>query len=408
MKAAVLEDVERIVVRSVPDPELAPHEVMLRVLAVGICGTDLHLFRGHGNYNLDSRGRIIPLTEQPQILGHEFAGEIVEVGREVKDLRPGDRVLCDQGRNCLSQRRTPLCSYCSTGDSHQCEYYGEHGITGLPGAMAEYIAMPAVNCLKFEMPAEQGALVEPLGCILHACARVDRANTRYTFDGPERVKNVLICGAGPAGLLFLQYLRNVVGFDGLILVSDVREGNLGLARALGGFPVNVASDELVQVVEEKTKGERIHYLIEASGNSIIFEQMPALLRKQATVLLYGHGHKGRDIGLWGNVLFLEPTLVGTVGASGGFDKDQRPSTYRRALQLVSSRKIKVADFVTHRYHRLEEIHLAFEQDFDRPEYIKGLLDLEPKVQSVEARVKTRSQRPRGHRHGDVSRERPAA
>lgn len=408
VKAAVLEDVAKMVVRAVPDPGLSPREVMIRVLAVGVCGTDLHIFRGHGNYNLDARGRVVPLTEHPQILGHEFAGEVVEVGREVKDLRRGDRVLCDQGRNCFSQGRTPPCAYCSTGDSHQCEYYREHGITGLPGAMAEYIAMPAVNCLKFEVATELAALVEPLGCVLHSCHRVDRANKRYTFGGAQRIKNVLICGAGPAGLLFLQYLRKVVRFDGLILISDVRERNLGLARAFGGLPVNVAAEDLTQVVEERTKGERVHYLIEACGNSDIFEQMPVLLRKQATVLLYGHGHKGRDIGLWNNVLYVEPTLVGAVGASGGFDKDKRPTTYRRALELVSSGKIKVGDFVTHRYYALEEIHQAFEQDFDRPEYIKGLLDLEPKVNRGVLKVKTRSEKPRGRHSEPASRQRPAA
>src|SRR5579864_8634130 len=122
MKAAVLEDVGKMVVGKVPDPDLSPSEVLIKVRAVGVCGTDLHLFRGQGNYNLDARGRVIPLTEQPQILGHEFSGEVIETGREVKDLKVGDRVLCDQGRNCFSQGRWPLCSYCATGDSHQCEF----------------------------------------------------------------------------------------------------------------------------------------------------------------------------------------------------------------------------------------------------------------------------------------------
>ncbi len=377
MKAAILEDVEKMVVGRVPDPELSPSEVLIQVRAVGVCGTDLHLFRGHGNYNLDARGRIIPLTEQPQILGHEFSGEVIETGRDVKDLKVGDRVLCDQGRNCFSQGRWPLCSYCATGDSHQCEYYREHGITGLPGALAEYIAIPAVNCLKLpdEVSTEIGALVEPLGCIVHSSERVDRAGARYTFGGTSQIKNVLISGAGPAGLLFLQYLRNVKGFQGLVLISDLRQKNLELAREFGGTPINVAKENLAEAVHGKTRGERIHYLIESCGNSIIFEQMPGLIRKQATVLLYGHGHKGRDIGLWGNVLFLEPTLVASVGASGGFDPDRRPATYRRALEMVSSGKIKVRQFVTHRYNALEEIHQAFEQDFERPEYIKGVLNL---------------------------------
>jgi L-iditol 2-dehydrogenase len=117
-------------------------------------------------------------------------------------------------------------------------------------------------------------------------------------------------------------------------------------------------------------------LIEACGNSVIFEQIPSLLRKQGTILLYGHGHKGRDIGLMANVLFLEPTLVGAVGASGGFDRDGRPATYQRALELISSGKIRVEPFVTHRYHALEEVHQAFQHDFEQPDYIKGVLKLQ--------------------------------
>ena len=378
MKAVVLQDVEKLVVQEIPNPALAPHEVMIRVKAVGVCGTDLHIYRGHGNYNLDAQGRHIPLTEQPQILGHEFSGEIVEVGREVTDLQPGDRVLCDQGVNCVSRRRQPLCPYCATGDSHQCESYGEHGITGLQGALAEYIAMPAANCLVLpsDMPMNVAALVEPVGCVLHASECTRRATTRYTLDGSERIRNILICGAGPAGIYFLQYLRNVLHFQGLILVSDVREINLDLARKFGGTAINVAQQDLREAVQELTHGEKSHYLIEACGNSIILEQMPSLIRKQATVLLYGHGHHGRDISLLGNILFLEPFLVAAVGASGGFDPDGRPTTYRRARELVNSGAIQVAPLVTHHYHAFEEVPRAFEQDFKREDYIKGILTLE--------------------------------
>jgi threonine dehydrogenase-like Zn-dependent dehydrogenase len=384
MKAAVLEDIAKLAVRSIPDPAVPRAEVGVRVQSVGVCGTDLHLFSGHANYNLDARGRPIPLKEQPQILGHEFAGEVIEVGRDVKDLRPGDRVLCDQGRNCHSQGRRPLCSYCASGDSHQCEFYAEHGITGLQGALAEYIAMPAVNCVRVppSLSSELAALVEPLGCVLHSSDRAERAHARYTFGGEERIRNVLVCGAGPAGLLFLQYLRNVKQFDGLILVSDVRERNLELVRELGGTPVNVARQNLTEAVREHTSGERIHYLIEACGNSIIFEQIPSLLRKQGTLLLYGHGHKGRDIGLWANILYLEPVLVAAVGASGGFDADGRPTTYRTALELIVSGKVRVQPFVTHRYHALEDIGKAFEHDFKLPDYIKGVLNLQSPVEGA--------------------------
>jgi L-iditol 2-dehydrogenase len=91
--------------------------------------------------------------------------------------------------------------------------------------------------------------------------------------------------------------------------------------------------------------------------------------------MYGHGHKGRDIGLVCNLLFLEPALVVSVGASGGFDPDGRSTTYRRAKELVSEGTIQVLPYVTHHYGALEEIHRAFEQDFQKPEYIKGVLTM---------------------------------
>jgi L-iditol 2-dehydrogenase len=377
MKAVLLEDVEKLVVENIPDPEVPPHEVLIGVRAVGVCGTDLHIYQGHGNWAFDAQGRAIPLTEKPQILGHEFSGEVLEVGREVKDLRPGDRVLCDQGRSCVSQGRWPRCEYCQSSDSHQCRYYAEHGITGLQGAMAEYISMPAVNCLRLPegMPLELGALVEPLGCIIHSSDWVERARARYTFAGPQRIQNILICGAGPAGLLFLQYLRNVKLFEGQVLVADLRERNLRLVEVFGGTPVNVAGENLVEAVTERTQGERVHYLIDACGSAAIFRQIPGVLRKQGTILIYGGGHKGHDFSILDPVLFLEPTLVASVGASGGFDPDGRPTTYRRALELVSSGKVEVLPFVTHRYEALEKIHHAFKGDFQREDYIKGVLNV---------------------------------
>src|SRR5205809_4727089 len=271
MKAAVLEGVEKMVVRKVVDPAPLPNEVLLRVKAVGVCGTDLHLFRGHGNYHLDSRGRPIPLEEQPQILGHEFSGEVVEAGREVKDLRPGDRVLCDQGRNCHSQGKSPLCVYCCTGDSHQCELYAEHGITGLPGGLAEFIAVPAVNAvhIRSELDMAEAALTEPLGCIIHSADAAARAQTRYHLNGAAtgpRVRSVLICGAGPAGLMFVQYLRRVLGYDGLLLVSEPNEQKRKLAaRLCADQAIDPGDRDAVEAVQDYTSGKGVDCLIEALG-----------------------------------------------------------------------------------------------------------------------------------------------
>ena len=110
MRAAVLADVGRIEIRDdVPVAAPLADEVLLRVAAVGLCGTDFHIFNGHGNYHTDDCGRPIPLARQPQILGHEFVGIVQETGRNVSDLVPGDRVVVDQGRNCVSAARLPLC-----------------------------------------------------------------------------------------------------------------------------------------------------------------------------------------------------------------------------------------------------------------------------------------------------------
>src|SRR5918996_1846788 len=97
MKASVLCDVQRLEVRDVPRPAVSPYEVLVRVSAVGLCGTDSHIFAGHANYNVNEYGQPIPLALQPQILGHEIAGVVEEAGGAVHDLRPGDRVVVDQG-----------------------------------------------------------------------------------------------------------------------------------------------------------------------------------------------------------------------------------------------------------------------------------------------------------------------
>jgi L-iditol 2-dehydrogenase len=375
MRAALLEGPRQLAVRDIPDPDVPPREVLIRVRAVGLCGTDFHIYRGDGNYNFDAQGRQVPLGVKPQVLGHEFSGEILEVGREVTDLKAGDRVFCDQGRNCLSQGRTPICRYCASGDSHQCVYYGEHGITGLQGALADFIVMPAVNSLRLpdDMATDQAALVEPLACILHSSAWAERARARFTLDGEERIESILICGAGPAGLLFLQYLRNVINFDGLILITDLRDKNLELAERFGGTTINVSRQDLRQAVQQMAPGGRVQYVIDACGNAQLFADIPGVLAKQGTVMFYGSGHNGRDTGLLDPIFFLEPTIVAGVGASGGFDPDGRPRTYRRALELVHSGKVQVLPFLTHRYHALDEIQSAFEHDFHREDYIKGQL-----------------------------------
>jgi L-iditol 2-dehydrogenase len=381
MKASVLCDIGRLEVRDVPRPVISAHEVLVRVAAVGICGTDLHIFAGHANYNTNEHGLPIPVALQPQILGHEISGTIEEVGSAVNDLKVGDRVVLDQGLNCISRRREALCDYCRTGDSHQCEFYREHGITGLPGGLAEFIAVPAVNAITISSPIDSSAaaLVEPLGCIIHSSDTVAKARARYSFYGDkpgERVRSVLICGAGPAGLLFTQYLRNVIGYRASLFVSDPNERKRRLAEKFGADQtIDPANCDLVEVVREHSNGKGVEYLIEASGAGEVFASIPGLIRKQATVLLYGHGHAGIDLSVLNNVLFKEPFIVTSVGASGSFEPDGRPSVYRRALSLIENKQVDVRSLITHEYRSFEQVETALSGGMQAQDYVKGVVVL---------------------------------
>jgi L-iditol 2-dehydrogenase len=366
-------------VREIAAPTPGPRDVLVRVASVGLCGTDIHIFAGHANYNTDAHGQPIPFTQEPQILGHEISGEVVEVGAEVSDLRAGDRVVIDQGLNCVSAARAAPCEYCRTGDSHQCEFYREHGITGLPGGLAEFIAVPAINCVRIQAPlGAEAAMTEPLGCIIHSSDFVARARSRYAInaaDQARRVRTVLICGAGPAGLLFTQYLRNALGYEGRLLVSEPNARKRELAAGFGAETIDPTARDVVAAVRELSGGRGVEYLIEATGSGRVMAVMPGLIRKQATVLLYGHGHAGTDMSLLNNVMFREPTLITTVGASGGFQADGRPSVYARALGLIESDCIDVASIITHRYTSLQQVPQALGADWRAADYVKGIVTL---------------------------------
>src|SRR4030095_7462199 len=242
--------------------------------------------------------------------------------------------------------------------------YREHGITGLPGGLAEYLSIAAVNVVKVttSIDSSEAALVEPLGCILHSSNVVAKTPSRHTINGApkdQRVRTILICGAGPAGLLFVQYLRGVARYDGSLIVADPNVIKRQLAKQFGASEtIDPATSEVPEIVREYTGGKGVEYLIEASGAGEVVALIPQLIRKQATVLFYGHGHAGTDMSVLNNLLFKEPKLVATVGASGCFDEDGRPSVYRRSLKLLEEKKIKVGSMITHRYSSLRDVETA--------------------------------------------------
>ena len=181
MQAVVFPAPATIVVEQVPDPPCGPDEVVVQVAACGICGTDLHIYRNEY------------MSHFPLIAGHEFAGVIVEVGKEVADFQRGDRVTVDPNLYCGH------CYFCRNEQANHCLNWQGVGVTR-SGGFAEYVAAPARACYRLPegLTDTQGALVEPLSCVIHALNRL------RVWPGDE----VLIFGAGPMGLLLVQALRH--------------------------------------------------------------------------------------------------------------------------------------------------------------------------------------------------------
>ncbi len=382
LRAACLVAPGRIELQQITAAEPGPRDVLVRPSAVGLCGTDFHIHSGAANYHRDALGAEVSLESQPQVLGHEIAGVVEAVGPGAPGVKVGDRVVVDQGLNCRSAARAKLCEYCGTGDSHQCEHYAEHGITGLPGGLSEALVVPAVNTvrLRSDLAAENAALCEPLACVLHTLEVVRRARTRYALGGRRGgrpVESIVITGAGPAGLLFVQALRQVFGFQGQLLITDPNPVKRALAEQFGATALDPtggpAGGDLREQVLEATAGRRAELLIEASGAGSVFEDVPWLVRKQATVVMYGYGHGSTGLDVFNALQFREPVIVTTTGASGGFDTDGRPALYRRALTLIEQARVETAPLITHRYAGLESVPAAFSGDHRAADYIKGVV-----------------------------------
>lgn len=204
MRAAVIVRPGEVEIRDVPDPEPGPGEVVVAVAAVGICGTDLHIFEGEYAPHL------------PLVPGHEFSGRVVAVGRDVTTLRVGDAVTADPNLPCWD------CRFCRSGRVNLCENYAAVGVTQA-GAAAELVVVPAKVCvgLRPDTDLVAAALAEPLACVLHA----------FDLVGSVAGRSVLVYGAGTMGLLTTTVAR--LGSATTIDVVDLREGKLAAAAAVG-------------------------------------------------------------------------------------------------------------------------------------------------------------------------------
>jgi 2-desacetyl-2-hydroxyethyl bacteriochlorophyllide A dehydrogenase len=214
VKAVVVTAPGTIAVETLDDPAPGPHDVVVAVAACGICGTDLHILDGE-------HGRL------PIVPGHEFAGEVVAIGREVTTVRVGDRVAADPNLPCLR------CYECRRGRLNLCEHLDAVGVT-VPGAAAELVVAPAANCVVLPEGVEvaDAALIEPLSCAVRA----------FDVLRAQLAASVLIYGAGTMGLMNLQLAKHAGAAS--VAVVDPNESRLEAARALGCSAAARSADDL--------------------------------------------------------------------------------------------------------------------------------------------------------------------
>ncbi len=309
----------------VPQPEVAAHQVLIKVRRMGICGTDLHI------YNWDDwASKTVPV---PLVVGHEFVGEIVEVGKDVQDFSVGEivsgegHVVCGHCRNCMAGRR------------HLCNDTAGIGVTR-PGSFAEYISLPQTNVWehKPDIDEEVAAIFDPYGNATHSA-----------LSFPVLGEDVLITGAGPIGIMSAA----IVKYAGArhVVITDVNPYRLELAKKMGVTrAVNVAQGSLADAQKELGMDEGFDVGLEMSGNPDAFNDMLANMCHGGKIALLGIPEKEMAID-WNTVVFNMLTIKGIYG------REMYETWYKMTVMLQGGLDIKPV--ITHRY-KFADYEAAFE------------------------------------------------
>lgn len=313
MKAVYVEDAYNVAVREVEVPPLKDNEVMIQVKKAGICGSDIHTYKG-----------LHPFRKPPVIIGHEIAGEITEVGKDVTKFQIGDRVTVEPQVGCGK------CDYCLTGNVNLCENRTAPGLGEWYGTMAEYFATPEQTVYKLpdSLSYEDGVLVEPLAVGIHA---VRKGNIGIG-------DKVAVLGAGPIGLLAMA-AANAAGATAT-LVTDVLEYALEGATKLGAthtFNINEKPDWTAEAKE--LVGGQFDVVLVAVGIPGIIDQAISLLRKGGRIVTIAMFNGDQTFNIH-NLQNQEKEIVGCM-------------TYNRedtlaAIDLLAAGAIKTDALISHR------------------------------------------------------------
>ena len=309
------EDAPGLWLEDVPEPTVAARDVLIKVDRTGICGTDLHIYKWD-----DWARKTVPV---PLVVGHEFVGEIVEIGSDVKDFSVGEivsgegHVVCGHCRNCMAGRR------------HLCNDTAGIGVTR-PGAFAELISLPQTNVWVHEpdIDREVASIFDPFGNATH---------TALSFDLVG--EDVLITGAGPIGIMSAAIARHVGARH--IVIADINDYRLDLASRMGvTCTVNVNSTSIEQVMKELGMQEGFDVGLEMSGNPEALESMLENMNHGGKVALLGFQPRDTQID-WNQVILKGLTLKGIYGR-------EMFETWYKMGSMIQSR-LDISPMITHRF-----------------------------------------------------------
>jgi len=328
MRAALLYGVKDLQIQDIDTPEVGYGEILVKVKAATTCGTDLKIYQ---------RGYVEGVIKLPTVFGHEWAGDIVELGQGVSWLKKGMRVRAGNSSPCLR------CYMCQRGKFNLCK-----DMMWLWGAYAEYIKVPQrivmlnTQVIPDQVTYEEAAVTEPLACVLHG---VEEAGVRLG-------DTVAIIGAGPIGLLHLLTVKKMGASK--VVISDTVDERLQLANKLGAdVTVNAKKDDAVETTKKVTDGYGADLVIEAIGLPTTWEQALKMVRKGGTVLEFGGCPPGTEIKVSTEQLhYGETTVLGAFHTT--------PAHFKKALNLISSGTINVKPLITN-HMKLDELKQAFER-----------------------------------------------
>lgn len=309
--------------RTIPERELLATEVLIDVDSCGVCGTDVHIY--HGEPGASS-------VNPPVILGHEFAGTVIKVGKNVKRIKVGDHVTVDPNIYCGE------CRSCRIGKKQLCENLFAIGVNR-DGGFADICYVPESQCiiLDKDIPMEEGALTEPLACCLHGLDRVDlRAG-----------ENVTIVGGGAIGLIMVQLAR-LSGASKIMLSEPVEERRKIGLKVGADYAIDPTKVDIEQATRKAFGCDGSDAVIECVGNTIATAQAFKAAGRGANVLLFSVPKpKTTHNLLLEDVFHKELSIFGSL---------VNPDTHQRAADMINARKLDLKSLITHRFphERLED------------------------------------------------------